>query len=80
MATAVVTSHELSVPAYLMVEMDNDFTRGIAIARGGMGTICLAETIQGTALAERVGMNAMVAKIGNQALPDMQPHVRDTFY
>lgn len=70
MHTVVVTTHEFSLPGYLIAMYGQDFVIGEQIARGGMGAICKAEVI-GALLARRTKNVAVVVKLADNPVSEL---------
>ena len=66
-ATIFTQSIELSVPAFLEVQVDQDFSMGKFLARGGMGQLFLVMTREGE-LARRAGSYQVIAKVAGYSL------------
>lgn len=46
--TAIVTSHELSIPGHLQVSEGTDYRQEREIARGAQGTVCMVHAFKGS--------------------------------
>lgn len=77
--TAIVTTHELAVPAFMEVSYGLDYTLGKQIARGGMGEIRHATAI-GRPLMSRIGKNGIIAKVSDDAVQFMKQEYKNVYF
>lgn len=70
--TAVVTSHELAIPAFLRNDYGAHFRREQQIASGSQGQVCMVHVYTGSELATRAKGAAVVGNRSGASLTKYQ--------
>lgn len=78
--TAVVTTHEISVPLFLQVDMGTDYRRDRQIAHGAMGSVCMVHIYTGSQMRARANSAAVVGKFATVPVSELSNVMRDAFY
>lgn len=79
-STAVVTSHELSIPLFLLCDSSVDFKMLRQIASGSQGTVCMVHICSGSQLVERAAGSQVVGKFAKAPVSMLNARMRDAFY
>src|SRR5690606_17195350 len=77
--TYMSTAHEMSIPGYLLVQVNVDYSIGKQIAKGGGGAISHCE-IHNTQLDERCGHQNLIVKAVGEHIDQLTVKMKDSFF
>ena len=79
-STALVTTHELSIPSFLLKEFNKDYVNGNAIAKGGGGTIYTCGALDEEIKARAQGAQLVCKVVSNGGIKRMNERSQLIFY